>query len=265
MRISLPCIVTGLCRGLLGGWAPACRSVVGGLASWRLEDGPARLSAVMPLVIGLMLAWGGPAVQASVILFDNLSAGSPNGSSGVSNTVWIAQAFSTTAAGFVLDEVSIRLWNQNGTSGNFELQVWDASGPSGSLGAQVGSAIYTGLAQNLGSSYGSLLTVPSLNVNLAADTDYYLVALGTSLADIPGDLFGPTPGLLYWDQTNIDATDSYFSTSSGGSWTGPGSRNSFMSVTAVPEPSAGIMLAVGLIAWPILRLRQRIGDRRRLR
>lgn len=211
-------------------------------------------SCLTMLMLTVALAGGGQASRAGVVLFDNLSAGSQNGSTGVTNTVWLTQAFTTTATDFVLDSVSLRLWDQNDTSGNFELQVWDALGASGSPGSLVGSAIYTGLAQNLGSSYGSLLTVPSLNVLLAASTNYYLLARGTSLTDIPGD-FSPDPGTLYYDQTNVNTSASYLTANSGTSWS-PEGTNTFMSVTAVPEPSSGVLFAAGLAAWAMLRRRR---------
>jgi hypothetical protein len=217
------------------------------------QTGRGRLCLIM-LMLTVAIACSGQASRAGVVLFDNLSAGSPNGSSGVTNTVWRTQAFTTTATDFVLDSVSLRLWNQNGTSGNFELQVWDALGASGSPGSLVGSAIYTGLAQNLGSSYGSLLTVPGLNVLLAASTNYYLLARGTSLTDVPGG-FGPVSGTLYWDQTNVNTSAAYFTVDSGTSWSSP-VTNGFISVTAVPEPSSGVLFAAGLAAWAMLRRRR---------
>lgn len=72
------------------------------------------------LMLTVALACCGQASRAGVVLFDNLSAGAgqANGSAGVTNTVWLTQAFSTTATDFVLDSVSLRRWNQNGTSGN---------------------------------------------------------------------------------------------------------------------------------------------------
>lgn len=198
---------------------------------------------LLPLAAALAIACCGPISQASVVLFDNLSAGSPNGSSGVSNTQSLAQAFSTTAAGFILSDVSLRLWNQNGTSGSFEIQVWDSTGASGSPGAQVGSAVYTGLAENLGSSYGSLLSISGLSVPLTPSTTYYLVAKGTALTDVPGP-FAPMSGTLYWDQTNVNTAPEY--ANSGASWVGPFTRDSYMSVTAVPEPTGALMLATGI-------------------
>lgn len=216
---------------------------------------------ILTAVIALALS-AAPA-RAAIILFDNLAAGSPNGSFGVSNSQWSAQSFSTTSSGLILSEVALRLWNQNGTSGNFELQVWDALGASGRPGAQVGLAIYTGLAENLGSVYGSLLTVSGLNFTLVPDTTYYMVAAGTSLADVPGGR-GPRPGTLYWDATNVLNSDAYNTSNSGVSWNGPYSQNLYLKVTAasaaVPEPGTwgAAALLVGGAAFARWRKRKKV-------
>ena len=142
------------------------------------------------------LAFGLAAQQGqAAVLFDNLSATS-NGTMVVSNTQSIAQAFRTTATDFVLTGVQLRLYNMNGTTGGYELQLWDATGSSGSPGVQTGAALYNGLAQNLTASpppIGSLLSVTGLNRTLAANTTYYLVVAGTSLTTVgpPGP---PLPG-----------------------------------------------------------------------
>lgn len=208
---------------------------------------------VAALMVILTVSCGGSASRAGVVLFDNLSAGSPNGDFGVTNSQWVAQAFSTTATGYVLDEVSLRLWNQNGTTGNFEIQVWDALGPSGRPGAQVGSAIYTGQAASLGDST-SLLTIPGLSVALGANTPYYLVTRGTTLTEV-GPGFRPSPGYLAWNATDVIASNSY-DTGNGSSWSGPYTQNLYMKVTAVPEPSTEIMIGAALAAWVIRRHRR---------
>jgi hypothetical protein len=215
---------------------------------------PTVFRLALPLVVALALP--GPPAWAGAILFDNLSAGSPNGSFGVSNTQWTAQSFATTTAGFILDEVSIRLWNLNGTSGNFEIQVWDALGAGGRPGAQVGAAVYTGLAEDLGSSSGSLLAVSGLNFTLTPDTTYYLVAAGTSLTDIPDDFFS-IPGTLYWDATDVVTSPSYGTGNSGAGWNGPFSQNLYMKVTAVPEPSTYAMALAGLAGGGYTMFRRR--------
>ena len=224
----------------------------------RLSTGALSESGVFRLALPLLVALALPGlpVGAEVILFDNLAAGSPNGSFGVSNAQWTAQSFATTTAGFILDEVSIRLWNQNGTSGNFEIQVWDALGAGGRPGAQVGAAVYTGLAENLGSSYGSLLAVSGLNFTLAPSTSYYLVAAGTSLTDIP-DFFGPIPGTLYWDATNVVTSPAYVTSNSGANWNGPFSQNLYMKATAIPEPSTCMMVLAGLTCGGYTMIRRR--------
>jgi len=177
-----------------------------------------------------------------------------SGDFGVANSQWVAQAFSTTATGYVLEEVSLQLWNQNGTTGSFEIQVWNALGLSGRPGAQVGSAIFTGQAGSLGDST-SLLTIPALSVALAANTPYYLVARGTTLTDVNGGFLGPLPGSLAWNATDVNTSNSY-DTVDGTNWGGPYSQNLYMKVTAVPEPSTEIMIGAALAAWVIRRLRR---------
>ena len=201
----------------------------------------------VPLLVALALS-GAPARAELIVLFDNLPAGSPNGSYGVGNRQWSAQSFSTTTSGFILSEVALRLWNVNGTSGNFEIQVWDALGTSGRPGAQVGAAVYTGLAQDLGNTMGSLLTVSGLNFTLAPDTTYYLVAAGTSLTDIFRPPSGNRPGVLYWDATDVLTSPTYRTGDSGANWNGPFTQNLYMKVTAasapIPEPGTWAAMAI---------------------
>lgn len=205
-----------------------------------------QIFALMPtypipfLRLGVLLAIGLSAipVSASVVLFDNLPAGSPNGYSGVSNTQWPAQAFSTSSTGFILTDASLRLWNQNGTTGNFEVQVWDSLGTSGQPGAQVGPTIYIGQVESLGGS-GSLFSITDLNVPLVADTTYYLVVTGAGLTDI-GDDNDSSAGFLAWDATNVNTMPKYVTVGSG--WIGPFATNQFMQINAVPEPTSTLLI-----------------------
>jgi hypothetical protein len=194
-------------------------------------------SFLRPRVL-LLLGFAAMPASASVVLFDNFDAGFPNGYFGVSNTQWTAQAFSTNSEGFILKDVSLRLWNLDRTTGKFEVQIWDALGTSGSPGAQVGPAVYLELAENLG-SFGSHLSISDLNVTLVADTTYYLVVAGTELTDID-DGFFTSPGTLAWDATDVNTTASYDTTGSG--WNGPFSQNLYMQITAIPEPTSMFLL-----------------------
>jgi hypothetical protein len=183
-------------------------------------------------------------------LFDNLPAPLPNGYTGVNNGQWTAQKFSTTASGFVVYEVALRLWNPDGTTGGYEVQVWDDSGTSGRPGAQVGSTLYTGLAENLGDSSGSLLTISGLSFSLDPDTNYFIVVRGTSLADIEGP-FGPVSGSLAWDMTDVNTTGSYDRVFPG-AWNGPYSQDFYMKVTTGLAPgstNAGLQTSSGALTY----------------
>ena len=182
-----------------------------------------------------------PGAISAAILFDNLSAGSPNGYFGVTNGQWAAQAFSTSSTAFTISDVTLNMFNQNATTGGYELQIWTATGASGSPGSQVGSAIYTGLAENLGSGP---LTINGLSVALAPSTSYYLVTRGVSLTNVSG-FEEPLPGYLAWNATDVN-TSASFSTVDGVSWSGPFSQNLYMKVEAVPEPSTCAMALAGL-------------------
>lgn len=180
--------------------------------------------------------------RAQVVLFDNLSVGSRNGYINVSNDQWTAQGFSTTSTDFTLSSVSLELWNQSGTTGNFQIQVWDSTGAAGSPGTQVGAAIYTGLAQNLNHGSGDrLLSIDGLNVPLSAASLYYLVARGTDLAEVGGS--EPFPGSLAWDFTNVNASPSY-AKNGGSDWNSPLGGDFYMKVEAIPEPGTLTLLLI---------------------
>ena len=220
------------------------------------------------------LAFGLAAQQGqAAVIFDNLSKTS-NGSMVVSNTQSIAQAFHTTATDFILTGVQLRLYNMNGTTGGYELQLWDATGASGSPGVQTGAALYTGLAQNLTASpppIGSLLSVTGLNRTLAANTTYYLVVAGTNLSSvalpgpaIPGIPAFSVPGSLAWSTTTI------WTAGGGGMFSKPGATWSsqsgygMMKIEAGPGsatsvPDAGhTPAALGVILAGLATLRRRL-------
>ena len=207
------------------------------------------------LALGLTAQRG----HAATIIFDNLNAPLPNGDVGVLNNQYVAQAFTTTATGFVLTAVELQLYNQNGTTGGYELQLWDTTGASSRPGAQVGAALFTGLAQNLS---GSLLSVTGLNRVLAANTTYYLVAAGTSLTDV---LSGQRtrPGSLGWNMTDTPTaglSKMYDTSDSGTTWNGPYTYYGYMKIEATASvPDAGhTPAALGAILAGLATLRRRL-------
>jgi len=201
------------------------------------------------------------------VLADNLAQTSDAGSVDVSNTQWVSQSFTTTTAGSTLTGVSLRLFNNSGTTGTFALQIWNSEGTGGRPGAQVGSSFYSGLAQNLSSSGPGLLEVTGLNVTLAANRTYYIIARGESLTDVDlgGDLF---PGSLAWSATASSGGTGFpaakwASINSGASWNGPFTGYNYgMRIVAVPEPSTWALagLSSGVLAWAVRR-RSRSGER----
>jgi hypothetical protein len=60
------------------------------------------------------------------------------------------------------------------------------------------------------------------------------------------DFFGPIPGQLYWDATNVVTSPAYSTSNSGANWNGPFSQYLYMKVAAVPEPSTCMMALAGL-------------------
>lgn len=198
-----------------------------------------------------------PAAIGAVAIFDNMAAGSPNGAFGVGNQQWSAQAFTTTQSNYTISEVSLRLWNQNGTSGAFQVGIFDASGASGSPGSTPATIIYTGLAEELGSSDGSVLQISGLSVSLLPETNYYLAVLGTELTEVlMFDEFS-SPGTLYWGATDVNNGPVFSTGDSAANWSGPYPQNLYMSISAeaVPEPGVPGMLA--LVAMTTLGLRRR--------
>ena len=179
--------------------------------------------------------------RAAAVLFDNL--GQPGGGYSSTFPVSLAQAFTTTSTDFVLSEVSLPLWRQAGAAGTYEILVWDSTGDGRSPGAQVGSAIHTGFAENLSTTGGSLLTISGLNIALSPSTTYYLVSRNTSVAPAAD---------LFWKLSNIN-TSSFYEFSFG-SWGGlVTASNMEMKITAVPEPSAGVLLVLGIGGFIALR------------
>ena len=179
--------------------------------------------------------------RAASVLFNNL--GQPGSGYSSTSRVSLAQGFATTSTDFVLSEVSLPLWRQAGATGTYEILVWDSTGDDGMPGVQVGAAIHSGLAENLSTTGGSLLTISGLNIALSPSTAYYLVSRNTSVT--------PTGG-LNWKLSNNN-TSRFYELDSENIWGGPYPSNMEMKITAVPEPSAGVLLVLGIGGFIALR------------
>ncbi len=138
--------------------------------------------------------------------------------------------------------------NGSGTTGSFSIQVWDATGTGGSPGAQVGASLYTGLAQNLSTNSANLLSVSGLNFTLTENRTYYIVTRGTSLTNIPDGEGGFFEGFLSWNNAATPTSPLYSYNTDSGAWAGPYSYNGYMSVSAVPEPSAWALAGLSVLA-----------------
>jgi ABC-type proline/glycine betaine transport system substrate-binding protein len=57
-------------------------------------------------------------VTASVVLIDSLNGATADGSVDISDTQWAAQTFTTTATDYVLDLLTVRLYNNAATAGD---------------------------------------------------------------------------------------------------------------------------------------------------
>ncbi len=200
----------------------------------------------------------------AAVIFDNLSTPVSPGAIAVLNTQHVAQAFTTTATDFVLTAVHLQLYLQMpGSMGTYELQLWDSGGPSGGPGAQVGTALYTGFAQNLSTTSNTLLSVTGLNRTLAANTTYYLVAAGKTLTGMfmPPPL-PPMPGGLGWNTTSPSSAAFYSSNNSGTTWSSF-SATGYMKIEAGPggasvPDAASSPATLGLILAGLAGLRRRL-------
>lgn len=193
--------------------------------------------------------------QASVVVFGNLGsdgAGAIGSSSGtvLTNTTWRAQGF-TIGAGvtdLVLAAVTIG-FNVN-SLGSADVRLDLYSNNSGAPGSSLFNTTQTLAANTL-----NLPITFTFDQTLSAATTYWIVAQKTGGAGTvawrpASPTAAPTTkNASGW--TNVGGT-----TYTSGTWgsTGNGSSNS-ISITAVPEPSAFVMLSLGAIGLVARRRR----------
>lgn len=198
----------------------------------------------MLLILTVLTLFTVPGAQAAD-LANNLS-NFRNGSGEITNDIFIAQAFTTTATDFIISSVTVAAYKSNpATTGTLNLFFYDATGADGRPGALVqASAIASSDLSELGSTPGDTHTW-SLNYELDPSTTYYVVLGAESLVGVEG---------VDWDFT-LDSSGvgfpSFYSGSlnSGATWGAPATPFYMqMQVTTVPEPSTYALGMTGLLA-----------------
>lgn len=205
------------------------------------------------VVVSCLLSSGLQAVSAAD-LANNLGE-SRSGSSGVSDSFWFAQAFSTTLTDNVITSVTLAAHKSAvNTSGTLNVSVYTNSG-SNTPGTLVATLASLNVATQLTTTIGDQVTIGSLNTSLATSTTYYLVLSGS----------GITGGLASWDFTNSTSgtgfpSNATLSSTSGTSWAAPILTDpQIMRIVAVPEPSTYALGAICAGTLSYLGRRKRHG------
>jgi hypothetical protein len=138
------------------------------------------MARLLVLVIFLMLFMGlaTTAFAAPVDLANNL-ANYTIASSNVSNSQWMAQAFTTTATNTRVTSVVMALCSGPGVAGTYIVEIWNATGAGGRPGSKVADVAANADAASLpsdSSCSASAKTFSGLSIQLAPSTIYYLVA-----------------------------------------------------------------------------------------
>ena len=183
----------------------------------------------------------------STEIYDNLTQPvSVNGS--FSNGTWPALSFRTTAVEFILDSVTIPIWNQNLlTSGTITFRIYDTGGPGGTPGLALGATLGTISIAGISSSSYQNVTFSGLNRTLTANTNYWIVTQARDLGNVFYVGATNTAGGIVTGSLGNSVTFN-----GGASWSAP-STNLYVigRVTAVPEPSTCVLSGLSVIAMVI--------------
>jgi hypothetical protein len=171
------------------------------------------------------------------------------------------QAFSTTVMDFTLSKVSLKQWNPIGNTGSFEVQVWDATVASGSPGAQVGLAIYMGLAQSLNHGFGErLLSLDGLSVPLRTTsfTIWWPIWWQKARAwPISAANLNPLP-VIWLGLHGCQCIARPMPKAGGSDWGSPLGGGFYRKFEAIPEPRTIALLLLSAGIGPLLRFSSRI-------
>jgi len=192
----------------------------------------------------------------TVTLLDTLNNNTtPTSWINVSNTQIIGQLFQTTASAFTISELQLGLFNMNGATGTLQLSFYSAVPNTSNPGYYLPSSLVDARTYDVSQVPGYSGMTPSnpfivsgLNVVLAPSQNYFLIAQGASFNNIDFGYGESYPADIAW-LYNQNATGILEGGSNGG-WAASAK------ISAVPEPSALSLLAVGLGGLAMMRRRR---------
>lgn len=188
-------------------------------------------------------------------LSDNL-AGSTFGTELISGSTWVAAGFNTGSSSYLLNSATFLMQQDSAGTLNVTLYSNAAMQPSNGLGFQPGMPLGSLSAP---ASFPNLLapvTFGGNNLKLAQNTMYWLVMSAASNGSYEWAYEAGNSG------SGVGFYPSWgYSNDSGTSWFSSNSQPMQMSVTgtpmtAVPEPSAGWLVLLGLVAIMSAALRR---------
>jgi len=191
----------------------------------------------------------------TVVLLDTMSNNTTDAWIGVSNTQIIGQLFETTASAFTISELQLGLFNMNGATGTLQLSFYSAVPNTSNPGYYLPSSLVDARTYDVslvpgysGMTPSNPFIVTGLNVVLAPSQNYFLIAQGASFNDIDFGYGMSFPGMISWIY-NQNATGILENGNNGG-W------SASTKISAVPEPSALSLLAIGLGGLAMMRRRK---------
>jgi hypothetical protein len=191
----------------------------------------------------------------TVVLLDTMSNNTTDAWIGVSNTQIIGQLFKTTASAFTISELQLGLFNMNGATGTLQLSFYSAVPNTSNPGYYLPSSLVDARTYDVslvpeysGMTPSNPFIVTGLNVVLAPSQNYFLIAQGASFNDIDFGYGMSFPGMISWIY-NQNATGILENGNNGG-W------SASTKISAVPEPSALSLVAIGIGALAFVRRRR---------
>lgn len=202
--------------------------------------------------------------RADVILYNNWqSQAGQQQFQGSGN--WFAQSFKTGSSAANLNTVSVMVRNESGFQGSIAVEIY-----SSTVGNLPNSSVYTVSAATAIPNYydsnaGDAPTgvkesfFHNLDFNLAANTQYFVVVKNLGSANI---------GIKYPNVapvTDVTPTPTYYdliTNNSGSNWSNgaptTGGYGAYITATAVPEPPAAVLCAIGGVGAMFFVRRRRL-------